>query len=149
MRDPLPVGALVQVTPLPVREERPYRGVVRGYDMSRSKYRIGAEYIFGLFADPGYSWVFPSEVGPITICTGDHHATYEAVKGAAIYPGERILDKTVMSRGSGTISVSFTNLVTGRAKRDPANQEWTLFCKSDVYLLGKGSKPRALPVLGR
>lgn len=57
----LPVGTYVRVTPFPITGERPYTGKVIGYDLHRSKYRIGCEYLPGLFADwPRFA--FPKEV---------------------------------------------------------------------------------------
>lgn len=64
-RELIPVGTLVQVTPMSIRERRPYRGIVRGYDMGRTKYHIGDEYMRDLFQERGSSWAFLSEVTPI------------------------------------------------------------------------------------
>lgn len=62
-RDLLPVGTVVRVNPYPATGERPYRAIVRGYDMHGSKYRLGPELYEGSgeFLD-GFRWAFPSEV---------------------------------------------------------------------------------------
>lgn len=64
-RATLPVGTLVKVYPFPIRKQNPYQAVVRGYDMHRSKYELGQEYLPGKYSDGG-SWAFSSEVNPVT-----------------------------------------------------------------------------------
>jgi hypothetical protein len=65
----LPVGTVVIVTPRPVtnlddeiEEARPpYRAIVRGYDMHRSKYQLGRHLWDEEYADGG-EWAPPSHV---------------------------------------------------------------------------------------
>jgi hypothetical protein len=64
MAELLPVGTYVQVTPFPITGQSPYTGRVIGYDIHHSKYRIGREYMPGLFAEWS-SWAFPREVEAI------------------------------------------------------------------------------------
>ena len=65
MPDLLPVGTYVRVEE-PDPPGRPDEGAiwwgkVVGYDMGRTKYEIGQEYLPGAFMDGG-SWAFPSWV---------------------------------------------------------------------------------------
>jgi hypothetical protein len=57
----LSVDAIVRVVELGPTARPPYRAIVRGYDMGRTKYNLGAEYLPGRFCDGGW-WAFPSEV---------------------------------------------------------------------------------------
>lgn len=66
MKELLPIGTLVQVTPFPTSEKRPYQAIVRGYDMGRTKYHLGDEYMRGLFMEKGLSWAFPGQVKEIS-----------------------------------------------------------------------------------
>lgn len=66
-REVLPIGTLVQVTPQHT-DRPPYRGIVRGYDMGRTKYFVGDEYMWGLFHEDGLSWPFIDEVEGLCGC---------------------------------------------------------------------------------
>jgi hypothetical protein len=64
MRDLLPVGTYVAVQPPPIEIKSgsiPYTGRVVGYDMHRSKYEVGYEYLPGQFGAGGW-WAFPGQV---------------------------------------------------------------------------------------
>lgn len=63
MAELLPVGTVVTVTDptADLPDGRTYRALVRGYDLGRTKYHLGAEYAPGRFCDGGW-WAFPSWV---------------------------------------------------------------------------------------
>lgn len=140
----LPVGTLVQVTPFPVANRDPFRGIVRGYDMHHTKYQIGAEYLPGQFSKGG-SWAFPEEVEQIRICT-DHRAAYDNVAAWQIWAGQRIVDKAVFGRGA--MPVFFTRLVHKNAYRARTGtgepKKWRVDVTGDCYVTGG-----TLPVIGR
>lgn len=61
----LPVGTVVQVTEHFGRiteEPRVYRAVIRGYDMSRTKYHLAPEFMRGEFTSEPICWAFLGEV---------------------------------------------------------------------------------------
>lgn len=61
----LPVGTEVMVTPEEVRNRPPYRAIVRGYDMGRTKYHLSAwvmGWSEGFYTGEAYCWAFPDEV---------------------------------------------------------------------------------------
>lgn len=60
MAELIPVGSVVTVTD-PTADGGTYRALVRGYDLGRTKYNLGAEYAPGRFCDGGW-WAFPSWV---------------------------------------------------------------------------------------
>ena len=63
MADLLPVGTYVQVTPHPNKlHNTPYRALVAGYDIHRTKYRLRTQLWPGTFTKEALSWAFPGEV---------------------------------------------------------------------------------------
>lgn len=69
--EPLPVGTLVRVTPHVIRrldgsrtQQPPYRAIVRGYDIHRTKYHVSPEHLPGVFTREGLRWPFLDEVQP-------------------------------------------------------------------------------------
>ena len=64
----LPVGTIVRVEE-PDPHGRPDEGAIYwakvvGYDMGRTKYHLGVEFLPGQFMEDGGSWAFPSWVTP-------------------------------------------------------------------------------------
>lgn len=55
----LPIGTRVEV--LKYHEEHSFDAIVRGYDISHSKFEVGREFWFGNYAEGG-TWVFPGEI---------------------------------------------------------------------------------------
>lgn len=78
MPELLPVGTVVRVTRMPIvrldgtteQPPPPYTAIVRGYDMGRTKYRLGTEYLPGEFTDGG-DWAFPHHVQALAALDAD------------------------------------------------------------------------------
>lgn len=60
----LPVGTKVRVTEQGEFARRAYNAVVGGYDIHRTKYHLGVEYLPGMFTEP-IAWAFLEWVKPL------------------------------------------------------------------------------------
>jgi hypothetical protein len=61
----LPVGTRILVRPFDSEPQNaPYFGIIRGYDMGRTKYRVSPRFAgWGewLYSEEAYCWPFPSQ----------------------------------------------------------------------------------------
>ena len=65
----IPVGTQVLVTPVTITcldgtqtTDPPYKAIVVGYDLHRTKYRLDRQIWAGLYASGGHTWAFLKEV---------------------------------------------------------------------------------------